>query len=369
MKRMGKVLKKTFKTYVLAIIIATFISIIIFSVYMSRVDKSSETFFNSMIAKTGHNMIKRGYDRYIVKSNEAHNEKLKEMKGSDITDDEMYKEFRCFVTELSDSINNNTEDMDKKAASSACSVFRYYDSEMNSLMQENTLMLVERESINDTKVRLYYTYQDESLTEQMENLRNKYGEKIGSVEFTVKDAYIKDLEFIPVEITYTSTNEDGSITETGEIYTTVRGEDLMKQDGYELYQIEDSFRIGESIGHTDSETFITYAAGLDEAKLKRVDKLLEESQKIGGNNDESVFITKKTGFLEKENFVINKLSDDEANTFYSVIYEKQGLIFRIFNYIVTENNGLIVTALLGVMILLVFAASIVGAAIYNGRKR
>lgn len=347
-------MKSSVKIYGIAFLIAFLIVTLILSIQWSKINKSMEQQYSSMHERICKNVLEKGYSKYILEN--------------DNNDDDKFEQYRCYITNISDGVNNSISDSDNSSREMVTDVFRYYDKDMNSIMKDNTLMLITVESEGDSKTRIYYTYEDDSLKEQMQGIINEYGDRIGTVVFHVTDGYIKNHEFVPAKLTYYSVGQGGSLSNETALFTNVKDKESMENDGYSFYHIDNEFTLGQiGSGNENEEGFVVYCREIDPERMERIDALIKESQNLKRHsNDGRIFIKKKQGIFAKEYFTINEFSpEDGAGPFYSVTYEKKNALFDILSYATMEKYGFVMIFIMILEVIAGIVLAFVGGYLYQ----
>lgn len=349
-------MKSSLKIYGIAFLIAFTIVTICISIELSILNKAVEVNYSSTQERISKSFLEKGYNKYIIENSE---------------NDDSFEQFCCFITNFTEGLNNSEIKASEAGGLVVTDVFRYYDSDFNSLMKENTLMLIMNESDNDSSMRKYYTYQDDSLTEQMQNVFKEYEGKIDTVVFHVTDGYIKDHEFVPSKLTYYSVGQGGSLSKKIDLYTTVKDKESMEKDGYSFYSIDDEFTIGQISDSLSSESFIIYCKEIDSERMDRVNYLLKEAQKLKKHSsDNRIFIRKKPGLFTSEFFCLNEYSpDDGTGPYYAVCYQKKNILYDFLSYCTSSDYGLILVGLMFVEIFAGILLALLGAYIVQRRQK
>ena len=355
--------------YVIAIVCAFLLSAILLSEYMSFVRKVNEDFYNKNISKSCKNLINVAYKRHISEKNDKRNALLESLKGSPLTEEEKYKQFQYGVSDMMEAINNNPSGESSGKGMDLSSVFKCYDSDMNSIMQENTLLLVKKAKVKNAVTILYYDYQDDTLAEEMNAIIEKYGEDIKNVEFHIEDVYIKDLSFVPMRIYYVVKDENGNESKETELISNIDKLDELKKDGYELFEINNTFDLDTSYFDHEEECYISYISKLSDEEQKRVDELFAEGMRVKANDETYVFFSKRPNLYTNENVSIEYCNFEESEySFYVMTYEKRGIVFELINYLVVQKGGLLYTIIQFPAIAVIFLVSLIVARKYIIRK-
>ncbi len=365
-------MSKYVKTYVTAFILAFAVAAIVISIQNSRMNKILEGNFESLHERTCKSLIEHGYNRYVLQENEDIAAAIETINGAPLTEEEKYEQFCCYITNVNAGVNSSDIDSPLVGGVAAADVHAYYDSEMNSIMKYNSLMLVRKlsndqlssDSKDASKAMVYYTYQDESLTEQMNMIIKEYGNKIGKVVFHVRGGYIKDHEFVPAKLSFYSMGEGGVKSKEKELYTTAEDREAMEADGYSYYEIDDSFLIGDT--KDDSDSFVVYCGEIDSDRQSRVDELIAESKKLKGASEGGrLFVRKKAGVFTNEYFSIDEINlEGEEDVFYAVTYEKMNFLFDLMSYSLMGGHGLLYVVLIIAEIIGAVVLAVAGGSIY-----
>lgn len=364
-------MSKSVKTYGLAVLIAILATIIIFSIFVSIVNKSSENNYHSMTERVCGKLVDSSYKNYVLQDVEKRNQLLEETYGIPLTDEERYREFKCRLTNTSSGVNDGPVSFSTNNGVEVSSAYRFYDSDMNSLIMDNTLFFVKKLEQDDKKVTIYYTYQDDDLAEQIRLVRNKYGSDDASLRFNVENVFVKGTEFVPAKITYSYVDENGNRSAEEALSTKVKTAKSMEEEGYELVEVSGDFEIGDGIGSKDPDGYFNYVAEIDDIRMDRINELIGEAQKLDRNNNkETVFITKKPGGSKIEYFTLHKVTPENSDeSFYAVSYEKKSFDFLFVEYLAMNKFGFLGIGLTVIGILLSFAISLVSATIYLGKSK
>ena len=362
-------MKNKVKVYLVALLISSCLMVIILSIQTMYYNSLLEENFKSMHERICISVLERAHKWYIQQSDEEITEVLDKLNGAPLTEDEKRAQLSCYVSNLSAGINSSDLSVSNSGGFLASDAHTYFDSDMNSILKENALLLVTRDSQstvkNGSKAYIYYIYQDDSLTEQMQGLTDLLGNKINTVVFHVQDGYIRDNEFVPAKLSYYSVGEGGSLSKEKELWVAAKDREAMENEGYSFYEIDDSFLIGDIADNSDSDSYIIYAAGLESEKKNRIEELLKESQNMRGTSgDGRIFIRKKSSLATVEYFSQNKCEFDDGQVYYAVAYEKKNVFFDIFSYSMFGGHGLFYIGLIVIEILVSVALAIAGAAIY-----
>lgn len=330
----------------LKIILLTFVAVFLMlvitvSIELSIFNKSVEQSFHDLQERICISLFETAYKQYFPgdDKDETDEPNLESLYGGPISDEERKEQFTSFLTNMNDSVNNSTIESDFFGGLLVTDAHMYFDSEMNSLKNDNTLLYARKNSESGSRIRVYYTYQDDALATQIESVKEKYGEYIDSIVFGVDDIYIKDHEFVPKEIYYTIGGSEESKTV---LSTTAKSEDEMLADGYTLYEIEDEFCLYDVEDTVKNEEFVVYTDWIDSDKVQRVEQLFQESQRLKEAEDGYVFLTKKDGLFVNEFFSAKKFEMGEAkDVYYVVTYEKKHLFFDLLSSVLglTGGNG------------------------------
>ncbi len=355
------------KIFLLTFVISFAILAIVISIQTANYEKTLVKTFESLQEKTCRSIFETGYKRYVLQDDKDYTASLEKIKGAPLSEEEKYEQFKCFVTNLNEGIN--VADLIYSGKTVVSDVHVYYDSEMNSIMKENTLLLVRKnldaDSDSAKKTRAYYMYQDDSLTEQMQDLFHKSGERIGTLVFEVKGGYIRGEEFVPERLSYYSVGEGGSLSNVTDLYTTAKSREEMEKDGFQYLDLYDAFNTGNISGDSDEDSFMVYCSEVNSEKKDRIKELIAECQNWkGGTVDGRTFIKKKAGLFTYEYFSLTELRpEDTEELYYAVTYEKKNALFDILSYNSAGGNGLMYVGLIIIEIIVAIVLTIVAAVI------
>lgn len=365
-------MKKALKIYGISLITALFVAVIIISIHLRFIRKTIEESFLSMQERTCVSILENGYKRYISQTDEEMNKDMEDIYGGPFSDDEKYDQFKCFISNLTEGLNNNTVETEDSDEPLVTDVYRYYDSEMNSLMKENTLLFIRKGGNEKNNARVYYTYEDEAFAEHMQKVINENIDNKSNLRFHIENVYLKEHEFVPAKVSYYIVNDYGGKTEETEISTAAEAEELMKQWGYTTFEIDNEIALGDISSSTGDNDFVLYINKIDDERLGRVEQLIEESLKMKESSDDGrIFIKRKEGLLTSEMFTLKKITPEGGNdSFYAVTYEKKNVLFDLFSYGMMEKGGLIHVVLIVVELIgAIIIALIVATVIYSKSKK
>jgi len=362
-------MKKTVKVYLTAFIISACLMVIILSIQTMHYNSLLEENFKSMHERICMKVLERAHKLYIEQPDNETTEVINKLNGAPLTEEEKKEQLSCYVSNLSAGVNSSDLSVSDSGGLLASDAHMFFDTDMNSILKEDALLLVTRDSQskvkNGSKLYIYYIYQDDSLTEQMQGLINLLGNKITKVVFHVKDGYIRNHEFVPERISYYSVGEGGSLSKEKELWVAAKDREAMEKDGYSFYEIDDSFLIGDISDNSDNDSYIIYSGGLESEKKNRVEELLKESQSLRDNSgDGRKFIRKKSSLATVEYFSLDKCEFGDGEVYYAAAYEKKNVLFDIFSYSMFGGRGLFYIGLIVIEILVSIALTIAGAAIY-----
>ena len=330
---------KKLKIILISFVVVLVMLIITISVEMTIFSKEMETNFQSLQERTCKSLFESGYKQYFTGDDKDDTDEpnLEALYGGPLSDEERYDQFVSFITNMNDGVNNATIESEFFGGLLVTDVHMYLDSEMNSIKKDNTLMYARKNSESGSRIRVYYTYQDDALAEQIDTVKQTYGENINSIVFEVDNIYIKDHQFVPDKMYYYA---EGNDSDKREITTTAKSEEEMKADGYTLYEIKDEFCLYDIADTISNEEFIIYSDWVDSERQKRVEELFAESQKTKDSEDGYVFLTKKDGLFVSEYFSAQKYEMGEAkDVYYAVTYEKKHIFFDMMSSGLTGGSG------------------------------
>ena len=290
-----------------------------------------------------------------------------EMYGSPLSEEELYDQFTCYLTCMNAGLNSSAVSYDDLGGDILAGVSTYYDDEMNSIMKNDTMMLISQRSKDETgtgrRAFLYYTYQDDTLKEQMDDIIGKAGNSIGKVVFEVEGVYVKEHEFVPAKLYCYAMDEGGAKVAEQDLYTTATNKEDMEAAGFEYIDISDSFLIGDTLPGSDEKTAIVYCGDVDSERASRVDELIKESEKLAAD-DGRVFIKKKSGLFTTEYFSKQERDvNDGEDVYYAVTYEKKNILFDFMAFDGLGGAGflffgIVIAEIVGALILGVIAGFI-----------
>ena len=311
---------------VAGVLIGIIIIIVIMMIEFVIFSKGVEADFKSLHVKLSEKILGNGYSKYLAQD----------------ADEESYDQFRYNISHMSAGINSNIITYGSGEKLMVMDVHTYLDSDMNSIMADDTLMLVNKTNTEKGKEIFYQTFHDEMLGNEIHSLISQYKEKVGELVFNVKVVYVKGNEFIPENVTYYEMGEGGSISREHVIYSCDKSEEELLNEGYEKYKVGESFCLGDINDSENPEKFIIYYAGIEDERKNRINALLEESKKLKPNQDDgSIFISKKEGLLMNEYFNIHEMTFDENNKYYAIEYEKKNVMFDVISYATLDGRRLL----------------------------
>ena len=359
--------KSNFKIFAITFAISFAIAAIIISIQTSAYNKELELNFESLQERTCRSILKSGYEKYVLQNDADFADALASVKGYPLTDEDKQKQFRCFISNMNEGINSSKLEYSGNVVVS--DAHAYFDSEMNSIMNENTLMLIVKNTQSDSddskRARYYYTYQDDSLTEQMRDIFHKYGNRVGTVVFEVQGCYIKEDTFVPEKMLYYSMGEGGSKSSETVLYTTAKSKDEMEKNGYQYCEIDDAFLIGDITDSSGADSYIMYCSEIDDERKTRVNELINEARNWkGGSVDGRTFIKKKDGLFTSEFFSLAEFRPEGGDElYYAVTYEKKNSLFDLISNSTMGGHGLLYAGLIIIEILGAIVVAVVAAII------
>ena len=324
---------KEVKIYLITTLLCLLIGFLVIVMQISNEKKVLEEFFQNKQQGTAYKLLNNGVTTYS-EDNEKTQELCKQSFGRALSDEEMKMQMSAFLSQLSDGINTSNysfeEGMDILIVEGA---FAYYDKDKNCINLSNTLLLSDVYKVDDTNIRLYRTFSDDSLTEEMNKLLTEFHDNFDACQLRIDGAYIKDTGFVPDSISYcTNTNE------WTDIYNAPKSREDMEADGYTYKDIHDKFSIGRISDSEGGTSYAMFIYGPMDKVSDEVHKLLSESRvdDIEGN---SVFQRNKVSLFVNELFGANRVSsEDGSDVYYSAVYEKRNVIVEIILYGATGNH-------------------------------
>ena len=335
---------RNFKIILLTFIAVLLLLVVTISIEMSIFSKEVENDFQNLQERTCNSLFETGYKQYFTgdDKDDVDEPNLEELYGGPISDEERYNQFVSFLTNMNDGVNNSTVVSELFGGLLVTDVHMYLDSEMKSMNTENTLMYARKNSESGSRIRVYYTYQDDDLGNTIDAVKQKYGEYIDSIVFEVDNIYIKDHEFVPDKMYYYLSGND---SEKIEIKTAAKSKEEMEADGYTLYEIKDEFNLYDIADTITTEEFIIYSDWIEPERQQRVEELFAESQKLKDAEDGYVFMTKKDGLFVSEYFSARKYEMGEnKDVYYAVSYEKKHIFFDLLTSGISGGKMLVVLA-------------------------
>ncbi|MCR5543845.1 MAG: hypothetical protein K6F55_06820 [Eubacterium sp.] len=312
-------MKLAFKTIGLSLLVAILLVTIVISIQLAHVNKIREQNFKDVNERISCKVFDRGYKAYY--------------EDGIVPEDEAYEQFCYYITFLNDAINHSDQNDKSLKKLGIYRANNYYDSDMNSLLKENSLVLVKKdqEDGDNNKKLLFYKCVDDSLSKQIEDVISKFGEDADTLVFEAEGIYYKDYEFIPSKLSFHGFSGKASESETGFIDISGVDKDALEAEGYEYIDMKDEFSLGEGITSLENEYSVMYFSSVDSDKQARVDELIDEAKKIG-SDDGRTFIRKRSGLFTFELFSVVEKTLGEKDGYSVVTYDKNNMLFDIMSY-------------------------------------
>lgn len=339
LKKRGKMNKKPgfIKTILIALIIALLVSVTLVYFQLKGLKKSVEDNYKSMHGKLSAKIFNSGYDYYI-------------------TEDEDVNQLKCHLSNMVEGINFSTINMPFTHSLVTTDIYRYYDSELNSIMLKDTLIMVEKES-PDSKKCHYYTFKDDAFTKEIDEIVSKYGDKIGSIVFNIKDIYVKDDSFVPAEISCYYVTEGGQVSKSKTLYEAPKSKTEMENNGYSFIVRDDSFFLGSSA--TGDKCFV-YCYGLDSERENMVNDVFNEAVNNSGGNPDNVYVRKDPGPFTVELYSVRKNDGKDAkHTYYVMAYEYMNVLIQPYLLSALGGRGILYVELFVFEVFFIFVFSII----------
>ena len=369
-------MKKKASVYVISILVAIVAASCLISFQFMNNRKHVEENAIAMQEKLAYSVIKNGYDRYVAGNHKDFTDAVNELNGSQLTTDESYEQLKCFITNMSEGVNDNKVESRLLGGNVINDYHLYYDSEMNSMMKENTLMIVKKNRSDNTdesnkeasKVRIYYTFNDDEFADKMQSIIEVYGSRIGTVVFHVENAYIKGHEFVPGKVSCYAIGEGGNITDEKELFVCPDDMGVMINNGYELHAVDDEFLIGDINDSMTNDYFAVYCSTPAASDTARIDQLINDNiDKLKENGDDRLLVKNYQGFLNTEMFSVMKCAPEGSDDlFYAVVYEKRNALLNIVDDSIYGGRGM--TNVI-IYILEMIAAIVIGILIAGAKTR
>ena len=359
------IMKKIMLVYVISLVAALTLSAVVVSIFISRTDKKREDFFVERQQPVAEKIIDRCFSNTISVKSEEKKAKQEEMYGGPLSDEKRNKQFKTMLSSYASGLNCISEVTDTENTGKLYSTYYFYDSEMNSIMFENTLILVRTEKIEDKKVRILYSFQDDEFARKMRELRENVGDNYEYVGFHIDNAYIKDDTFVPAKMSYYAQDSNGKKSKEYELYTNASDKEAMIYNGYQFCEVANDFTFGDSIvSDKDNAYFVTYIGEVDKKVKDRIDELLQEGQKTHPD-EKNYIITKRTGFYQNEIFSFNTYgTDDSEHIYHGVIYDYSNSAASLLDTVTIPGAGFGDLIFLFVGIIASFVIPLVLAVLY-----
>lgn len=326
---------KIFRNIGIAILIAIIISLAVIFVEANIIKNNMAEYYRGSHDKITVTMMEKADNIYasdgagLSDVEQAKREAALNLAGGQFADAE--KQVRCFYTRFMSGVNSGEVYSFSNNSKALYDKRILLDENGESAMVDNSLILVRTEKNGDTVGELYYTFQDDELTNQMNAIDKRMKNGIGDIVFHAKGAYLKGDEFVPEEVDYSNV-----VTGTGPeyLYQLDKTKEEMEADGYTYYEVEETFARG-GLDHGD-DFFVFYSAP-DKETMDRISELMKKVLEDGYQNGEGYFETNNKDPLRVEIFTVSKYDSPYTDKeYYLVSYENNNVLYETS---VTGNFG------------------------------
>ena len=318
---------KIFRNIGIAILIAIIISLAVIFVEANIIKNNMAEYYRGSHDKITVTMMEKA-DKIYASDGEGLSdvEKAKREAALSLSDGKFVdaeKQARCFYTRFMSGLNSG-EVYSLVSKSKALYDKRILlDENGESAMVDNSLILVRTEKNGDTVGELYYTFQDDELTNQMNAIDKRMKNGIGDIVFHAKGAYLKGDEFVPEEVDYSNV-----ATGTGPeyLYQLDKTKEEMEADGYTYYEVEETFARG---GLDHGNDFFVFYSAPDKETMDRISELMKPVLDDNYQNGEGYFESNSKGPLREEVFSVSKYDSPYTNKgYYLVSYENNSILYE-----------------------------------------
>ena len=351
---------KKLKVVGIAFLISMTLCFVLIAFQIAHTNKLAEESFRSLEVASCNKILGNNYSRYI--DDETSKDKMDGFVGRSLSDEERCEQLDLSLSSLSDGINNSNIPALSGDGYLADGAFMYFDADKNPVNASDTLVLQKVYSDDEGKIKYYYTFKDEALTEKIHSEMDQYGEDYTYVTFSVDGAYIKDNEFIPKSIV---SNDNVNI------YVAERSEDEMKADGYTYVEVNAQFNLGSISSTTSTDYGCLYILGpSDTSKAAIMDYMDSNKSKIDNVEGNSIFQKSKDGLFNTEYCSINKYtSADGTDAYYAIAYSKQNIFVNMLRPGVLSDHPIWDFIKYPFEIIIAIVAAIVGSVIYINKHK
>jgi len=212
-------------------------------------------------------------------------------------------------------------------------ICEYYDVDMNSIMQYNTLLLVQRNSEDKGPKYSYRAYKNKEFADQINRIIENTYQNSGEIVLSIDDIYVKENEFVPKQVSYTVNESDGSVTATGEISVEHGDDAAMEKNGYKLIEMDFTSVVGHITNEADE--FIIYSADIPSDLKDRIDVLKNSAIEAAKGTDRGV-VKNDVGLFGVE-FLSYNTVNNEGDIYHIINYQYRNVLLNISPFI--ENSS------------------------------
>lgn len=351
---------KKLKVVGMAFLISLALVFVLIAFQLSHSNKLAEESFRSLEESSCNKILNKNISLYI--DDGTNKDKLDDFCGRTLTDEERSEQLSLALSSLSDGVNNSNIPSPFGESILADGAFMYFDADKNPINVSDTLVLARVFSDDEGKIKYYYTYKDDTLTENIHAVMDSYGEDYIYVNFYIDGAYIKGNEFIPTNVLYSYSGSE----DINELYVTEKTDDEMKAAGYTYVKVESQFSLGSISSESSTDYVCAYILGVSDTSKTAVMGYMEKNKSKIDNVDGSyIFQKSKDGLFNTEYCSINKyVSADGQDSYYAVAYSKQNVFINMLRPGVLSNHPLWDFVKYPLEIIIAIVAAIVGSIIY-----
>ena len=326
---------KIFRNIGIAILIAIIVSLAVIFVEASIIKNNMAEYYRGSHDKITVTMMEKADKIYasdgegLTDVEKAKREAALNLAGGEFSDAE--KQARSFYTRFMSGLNSGTVYSFANKSKALYDIRILLDENGESVMVDDSLILVRTEKNGDTTGELYYVFQDDELTKQMNAIDERMKNSIGDIVFHAKGAYLKGDEFVPEEVDYYNV-----VTGTSPeyLYKLDKTKEEMEEDGYTYYEVEETFARG---GLDHNEDFYVFYSAPDKETMDRISELMKPVKEKGYQNGEGYSESNSKGPLREEVFSVSKYdSPYTSKGYYLVSYENNTILYETS---ITGNFG------------------------------
>lgn len=326
---------KIFRNIGVAILMAIIISLVVIYIEASIIKNNDADYYRNSHDRITVTMMEKADKIYGSDGSDlSDTEEGKRKAALSFTDGEFTdaeKQVRCFYTRFMSGLNSSEVYSLGQDTKALHDLRLLLDENGESVMTDDTLILVRTAKSGDTTGEIYYTFQDDGLSNQMHAIVERKKNSIGDIVFHAKGAYLKGDEFVPEEVDYynVATNSGPDY-----LYQLDKTKEEMEADGYTYYEVEETFARG-GLDHGD-DFFVFYSAP-DKETMDRISELMKPVIEDDYQNGEGYFETNNKGPLRVEIFTVSKYDSPYTDKeYYLVSYENNNVLYETS---VTGNFG------------------------------